>query len=442
MAEFEQIFGGQPKLLFLPGSEEGGADWQLVAHSHFLLYYSMRLFFYNGGGPCWIVSVGDYGSADAPVIKSARHFEAAWPALSRQVEPTIVVVPDAVLLPLDDHAAVSNAALQHCADLRDRIAILDVYNGDRRRTRDAEDVISGSNGFRQQIRSEQPSFGAAYYPWLKTSVVGLDELNYTNLTADGRARLLDMIKAASIAEPGNRESAPQMIFDLVSNLKDEKALSLAQTHQALLQASRVYQKVVTDMLEIVNVMPPSAAMAGILASIDNTQGVFCAPANTGIVSASPVVPISDADQEDLNTPLDGKSVNAIRTFFGRGVLVWGARTLDGNSQDWRYINVRRTMIMLEQSIRLATEAYAFQSNDAGTWRSVKTMIENFLSGQWKRGALAGATPADAFQVSVGLDPDMTATDSSGGFMQVTVKLAIVRPAEFIILSFQQKMLTS
>ncbi|HEX5793372.1 MAG TPA: phage tail sheath C-terminal domain-containing protein, partial [Rheinheimera sp.] len=135
----------------------------------------------------------------------------------------------------------------------------------------------------------------------------------------------------------------------------------------------------------------------------------------------------------------GKSVNAIRTFIGEGTLVWGARTLDGNSLDWRYISVRRTMIMLEESIRLGTKAYVFENNTASTWVTIKSMIRNFLTGIWKRGGLAGASPEDAFSVSVGLGETMTSEDILEGILRVTVMVALIRPAEFIEITFQQQM---
>ena len=109
---------------------------------------------------------------------------------------------------------------------------------------------------------------------------------------------------------------------------------------------------------------------------------------------------------------------------------------------WRYINVRRTMIMLEQSIATAAEAYVFAPNDSSTWTTVRTMIENFLNNQWKAGALAGATPPEAYQVDVGLGSTMTGNDILDGYMRITVKVAITRPAEFIVITFQQKMQTS
>lgn len=111
-----------------------------------------------------------------------------------------------------------------------------------------------------------------------------------------------------------------------------------------------------------------------------------APANVSVANAViPSTNITNEEQEDLNVPMNGKAVNAIRFFTGDGIKVWGARTLDGNSLDWRYINVRRTMIFLEESVKNAARAYVFEPNDANTWINIKSMIENFLRGVWKRG---------------------------------------------------------
>ncbi len=119
--------------------------------------------------------------------------------------------------------------------------------------------------------------------------------------------------------------------------------------------------------------------------------------------------------------------------------MWGARTLDGNSLDWRYINVRRTMIMLEESCRLAAKAMVFEPNTANTWVTIKSMISNFLTSVWKRGGLMGAVPEDAFSVHVGLVETMTPNDILEGILRVTVLVAMVRPAEFIEITFQQQM---
>lgn len=181
-------------------------------------------------------------------------------------------------------------------------------------------------------------------------------------------------------------------------------------------------------------------MAGIYTMVDNTKGVWKAPANVSVAAViSPAVNILDEELEDLNVPISGKSVNAIRFFIGEGVKVWGARTLDGNSFDWRYINVRRTMIMLEESIRNAVKEYVFDPNVASTWVNVKGVLNNFLREIWKRGGLVGPVPEDAYSVHVGLGDTMSPEDILMGIMRVTVFVAITRPAEFIVITFQQQM---
>jgi phage tail sheath protein FI len=155
---------------------------------------------------------------------------------------------------------------------------------------------------------------------------------------------------------------------------------------------------------------------------------------------APAVNISHDEQKQLNVDvMAGKSINVIRPFPGIGTLVWGGRTLDGNSLDWCYVNVRRTLIMLEQSIKLATRAYVFEPNDSTTWVTVKSMIDNFLNNLWKQGALAGAAPEQAFDVQIGLGATMTPQDILEGKMLISVKVAVVRPAEFIVITFQQMM---
>jgi phage tail sheath protein FI len=189
-----------------------------------------------------------------------------------------------------------------------------------------------------------------------------------------------------------------------------------------------------------NVMPPSAAMAGVYASVDAQRGVWKAPANVSLNGVTePVVAISQAAGNDLNVSVTGKSVNAIRAFPGEGVLVWGARTLDGNSQDWRYVPVRRTMIFVEESCRVALQTMVFQPNDATTWVSARAMIETFLENVWKQGGLAGVKPQEAFFVRCGLGETMTQGDIDDGVLRVTIGVAALRAAEFVAVSFEQRM---
>ena len=251
----------------------------------------------------------------------------------------------------------------------------------------------------------------------------------------------------------NKEKIKAQLNNLCSYLQKNKDLikifqrlssfdmtndDLTDLHNQLMAVCPAYVEMVSQMLDELNLMAPSAAMAGVYARVDNSNGVWKAPANVsinGVVSTA--VNMTNEEQEDLNVPLNGKAVNAIRYFIGDGIKVWGARTLNGNSLDWRYINVRRTIIMLEESIKQACKAYVFENNTATTWLTMKNMIDNFLNGIWRRGGLAGQTPEDAYEVHVGLGDTMTAEDILEGYLRITVKVALIRPAEFIELTFQQ-----
>ncbi len=191
-------------------------------------------------------------------------------------------------------------------------------------------------------------------------------------------------------------------------------------------------------------LPPSPAIAGIYGMVDRTRGVWKAPANVSVNAVvKPVVHLSDLDQEDFNVDAEnGKSINCIRAFVGRGNLVWGARTLAGNNNEWRYINVRRFFNMVEESCQNASRQFIFEPNDANTWVRVKGMIDNFLTNLWRDGALQGAKPEHAFYTAVGLNQTMTQDDILNGILIVEVGLAVVRPAEFIILRFSHKLAVS
>lgn len=443
MAEFETSFGGPPTTLF--GLSD---DWpEMEPESRFLLAQSMRFFFANGGGACFIVSIGGYRDATgAWRTKAAVDFDPAWPALEKEPEPTMVVVPDAVLLSRAGWASVANAALGHCATLGSRIAILDVHDGHRARTHGDDDVISGSDGFRAGIAGTRLDLGAAYYPWVDTSIVQETEVDYTRLTPAARTALaLTLAKefAAALAPGTKRRPETEAAFDaLLQKLRADPPVAgvVNQTHQSLRVASPAYARVMRKMLDALNVMPPAAGLAGVYTLIDNSVGVYKAPANTPLGRVvSPTVAIARNDEEDLSRPADGKAVNAIRDFPGRGTLIWGARTLDANNAEWRYISSRRTAIMLEQSITLALQAYVFEANTAQTWATVRSMAENFLTNQWKTGALAGSKPDEAFSVSIGLGSTMTAADVQNGLMHMMVGVALLRPAEFTIFRITQRM---
>ncbi|HXJ41898.1 MAG TPA: phage tail sheath C-terminal domain-containing protein, partial [Bryobacteraceae bacterium] len=223
---------------------------------------------------------------------------------------------------------------------------------------------------------------------------------------------------------------------------DPAAIAAAQAtlNQNLVNALLPLKQWEAIILQKSNMLPPSGAMAGVYSLNDQTRGVWNVPANMSVqYTNSPNVSLNDAQQADLNIPIDGKAVDVIRYFTGQGTLVWGARTLDGNSNDWRYNSVRRTVIWIEQSIKLSLNKFVFGANVSTTWVSVVGMISNFLQNVWAQGGLMGDKSSDAFVVLCGLGSTMTSQDILNGYMVVSVTLQLVHPAEFIVLQFTQKM---
>lgn len=394
-------------------------------------YNSIRLFYANGGGTCYILAVDTYGDKpDGFEVKAADFIGSAekpvnvFDILEKEFEPTLVVLPDIMALGADGYA-VYTQVLQHCHKVQSRMGIFDLRKQEPVDTTDAV-VLE----FRTDIGNNFLNYGTAYYPWLKTSVVQPGEVDFENL--DASVKLEDLL-------PDEEKGAKDVIAKFKADNKTD-ASTKKNYHQSLKAASPSYTHILEEIRAKINELPPSAAMAGIYTLVDNSRGVWKSPANVSVSMVNaPVINISNDQQQNLNVDvMAGISINVIRPFPGIGTLVWGARTLDGNSQDWRYINVRRTLIMIEQSLKLATRAYVFEPNDAGTWVTVKSMITNFLTNLWKQGALAGAVPEQAFDVQIGLGATMTPNDILDGIMRITVKVAIVRPAEFIVITFQQQ----
>lgn len=553
MTEYIQYFGGGPDLKFEVDIKDGSLC--IEGKNSYTLYYNMMLFFANGGGACYIVSVGSYKDAlkkDSMITGLGK--------LTLEQEITLVAIPEAVnLSSSEEFKDIQQQMLSHCGNtMKNRFALLDIYPKANEKTK-IEDQV---NFFCDNIGSSFLSYGAAYFPWLNTSIVGerdlkgdmftwtdnayihrtqldagfaeiveslfveefeikesvvknnhtfkLEEVVKGNIYADGdtketkaigwiesvidfkeagkeevikkdvkvvwlfssfteefeiegsvlknghtfkleevvegdiyadsdteKAKVIGWIESIKdIKEDGNEEVIKKnvKVVWLFPNNVDKQAL-----HQALYNVSSVYKQAIKGVLKNLNLFPPSAAMAGIYTMVDNSRGVWKAPANVTLnYVGSTVEDIDDEQQAELNVPIHGKAVNVIRLFRGEGVKVWGARTLDGNSLDWRYVNVRRTLLFLEESIKNAARAYVFEPNDAGTWINMKCMIDSFLRSVWKRGGLAGATPEDAFEVHIGLGDTMTAEDILDGIIRITVLVAVTHPAEFIEITFQQQ----
>lgn len=409
----------------------------------YYLYNSIRLFYNNGGKNAYIVSVGTYGEASKKPIAIGEQIinsnvklsdlQNGLSLLKDEQEPTLYICPEATLLSVENNGRLMQDMLMQCSEMQTAISIFDIIGANHP---DSINYYQDIETFRNNTGTNALKYGTAYYPFVNTVISKPEEVNYTNLFGGDVTQLEAVLLT---------ESQPNLsIQRIINSIKNEKNLTIVEYNNALIAASKEYETILKEVLNEVNLLPPSGGIAGVITTIDNTVGVWKSPANTSINSVvSLPINLTSDQQEGLNIDaLTGKSVNAIRFFTGQGVLIWGARTLDGNSMDWKYISVRRTMIFLEQSCKLAAHAYVFEANDANTWKAVKYMISNFLTDIWKQGGLQGAKASDAFSVQCGLGTNMTAQDILNGFMNVSVKVAVVRPAEFIVITFQQQMVTS
>ncbi len=390
-----------------------------------VMFYALQSYFANGGGPCYIVSVGSYdttfgaaidpGQSDPPTL-----LYRGLAAIAKEDEPTLIVFPESQgITLLAEQAGLHNAALAQCETLKDRFVVMSVQTHDQ-----DDDILqivngtdsNGTNGFRTQgVGTRNLKYGAVYAPNIETI------FNYAYKESE-----VDVIHNITkpVDPPTNTTTTSTVKMNTLKGSQD---------------ALYARAKAAIDQMPLL--LPPAPAVVGVYAQVDATRGVFKAPANVSLNAViKPVLKITNDQQDQLNVHTTaGKSINVIRAFTGKGTLIWGARTLAGNDNEWRYIPVRRFFNMAEESIKKATEQFVFEPNDANTWVKVRAMIENFLILQWRAGALAGAKPEQAFYVSVGLNETMTALDILEGRMIVEIGMAVVRPAEFIILRFSHMM---
>lgn len=411
----------------------------------YYLYNSIRLFYENGGGDAYIVSVGTYGAPSKnPMTPGTQivnpnvelnDLMSGLALLKNEQEPTMYICPEATLLSVANNGTLMQEMLLQASQMQTAVAIFDIIGG-----KDPDPILYTNDivTFRNNTGVQGLNYGTAYYPFIGTTIMQNTDIDYTNLFGGDIQQLAPLLNP-----PDNPNQSVATILASIANPAGS-GLTVTQYNNALVNASPTYTMIIKHILADANILPASGAMAGVITTTDNNVGPWQAPANTSIVGAASLpIRLSESQQENLNMDaVSGKSINAIRFFNGIGILVWGARTLDGNSLDWQYLSVRRTVTFLEQSCKLAAQAYVFEPNTKNTWEGVKSMIGSFLTSVWKEGGLQGATAADAFSVNCGLGVTMTANDILAGFMNVTVQIAVVRPAEFIVLTFQQEMATS
>lgn len=179
-------------------------------------------------------------------------------------------------------------------------------------------------------------------------------------------------------------------------------------------------------------VPPSGHMAGIWARNDDTRGVHKAPANEVVRGALRLQTSITKNEHDLLNPV---GINCVRSFPGRGVRVWGARTLSSDAE-WRYLNVRRLFNYLEESILMGTQWVVFEPNDHQLWARIRRTISSFLVNEWRKGALFGTTPDEAFFVKCD-DETNPAEGIDAGQVVCQIGVAPVKPAEFVIFQLSQ-----
>jgi phage tail sheath protein FI len=503
LLEFQSLFGAAAPSQFLVKAAlvEATGEVGLTVEPQpagkpnpaFLLYYCLSHYFLNGGGPCWIISTGTYGATP-----NKDHFIAALGKLETEDEPTLILFPDATMLETVDFHTVAQAALAQCFKLKDRFTILDVPgdNADAFRNGIGMNNLSygaayypylqtaltptyaetgvtvesstGTSTFRRAFNG-----GGGASNGITVSFTGPDgSTPSVRIDAGTAAGQLSFAIAGAALTIGNADSktgtqiATAWTAWQAANPPGGFALVVAGTGAGTVAATApagtplprvggatatladlaktqtaLYARVRDALAKQRVTLPPSAAMAGIFASVDRSRGVWKAPANVSVAGViGPTKKVTDEDQDGLNVDVTaGKSINCLRTFAGKGTLVWGARTLAGNDNEWRYVPVRRLFITVEENTKKASAFAVFEPNEATTWLKVKGMIESYLYGLWERGALAGSKPEQAYIVSVGLGRTMTPQDVLEGRLIVEMRLAAVRPAEFIVLRFMHKL---
>lgn len=524
LLEYEDKFGKAKKeSLQLKDTQDKGLT-VVVPEVQFLMYYSLQMYFANGGGPCYIVSVGTYASASTGVqLSSLKNGLDKMETLKAIKDPILIVFPDAVSLDEDDFYELYNYTINEKLGLenKNRFAILDTYDGNSSIISDNRNTIGN---FRAKV--DQTNYAAAYFPHLKTILnYSFDEdktithtgLQETNQESDdfyaGEIAALEVLRdlataeilttpvngfvladlleqAIAIAEeiyettdskdalrePLNEAKAvvdaiyngiiddfriPEDLevdtpifrgefddlIDAIRLSKDKVGNANGLTLKSLQSSdSLLYNQIKEAIKSLQVVLPPSSAIAGVYGRVDSVRGVWKAPANVSLSYVTePTEKVSEKEQSDLNIHDSGKSINAIRFFTGKGNLIWGARTLDakdkkgdGKDNEWKYVHVRRYYDMIKQSISESLERFINEPHTPHTWLRAKTMLENFLNQQWMEGALVGSTPKEAYEVKVYGSKDPV-TENIINPMNVEIKIALVRPAEFIILNFSHKL---
>jgi len=280
----------------------------------------------------------------------------------------------------------------------------------------------------------------------RTGLQGLEALDDVTIVAipdlmvtpPGEKLDLEMVKAVQIAMIGHCEKMGDRVAildsppDMLPQEINEWRMVTAGYDSSYATLYYPWIKVDAFVENRSIAIPPSGHVAGIWARNDNTRGVHKAPANEVVLGATGLAYNTTKGEQDVLNP---NGVNCIRAFPGRGIRVWGARTLSSNPS-WRYLNVRRLFNMVEKSIELGTQWVVFEPNDYSLWARIKRDISAYLRTVWRDGALFGLSPAEAFFVKC--DEELNPAEVRDmGRLYIQIGMCPVKPAEFVIFQVSQ-----
>ncbi|QRR07657.1 phage tail sheath family protein (plasmid) [Burkholderia sp. MS455] len=442
--DFTQHFGASDQVYVIADQSPPKVD-DSKCHAH-VGSYSVRLYFENGGGPCYVLSV----DRDR-LVQGTNDVKA-------QIGAAIELCADITLLCWCEYTDQDASVYDALGTLLGASAT----SGGNRGMFLLADAWHEATGIKAPTLAE-PTQVATYFPALQTDYARMssDEGVTVRISDEHRKafatyvtppvgdvtlayirQVFEDVKAGKL-RPRNLTANEadvvegESVVDDVSPGRVLEMLYYGVLHEVLTpyfaQAARV-------------VVRASVAMAGVVARVDRDRGVWKAPANEGLIGVADLVsvepggknPTSIRVDDGLNAKLVDAKINAIRAFRGKGAMVWGARTMaDAHQTNWRYVSVRRLFNTVERDARAALRTAVFEPNSAVTWEAVRGALDHYLNALWRQGALQGDTPAQAYFVRVGLGTTMKQEDVSAGRMIVRMGLAAVRPAEFIVLELTQ-----
>jgi uncharacterized protein len=433
-------------------------------------------YFQNGGGRCYISRLPG-GEAEAGGPKAA----AALPSHSQpSIESLTITALQAgedtsveVVIPEGESSGEQFTLLVHHGGTEEKFENLTLKKG--RSARNVVDVVNKESKFIHVAEKEStlspveriPPAGVYPLAMVESTSTALTKLSASEIVGSAAERkgllgleiaddvtmvscpdLMSLFQAGMITMDDVKSVQSAMIAHC-ENMKDRFAIldcppglnpqSMKEWRMNTAGYDTKYGAVYYPWLKIADPLggpsiltPPSGYMAGIYARSDNERGVHKAPANEVVRGAIGVEMQITKGEQDILNPI---GINCIRTFPGRGIRVWGARTLSSDAS-WRYINVRRLFNFIEKSIQTGTQWIVFEPNDADLWARIKRDITSFLTNVWRTGALFGATPGQAFYVKCDAETNPPSVRDAGQVI-IEIGMAPVKPAEFVIFRISQ-----